>query len=753
MKVTIAALLHDIGKFYQRTGNLLGDKALYQKYIKNGKNYLHSGYTAKFFDENIKETIPDYLNVLDMSAGYHQYSNSIIKKADYIATGHDRKDLSEQILSEYEKIDNEKDNNSITRLDTIFNEINIDKNQVNERYELKLTSAKALLNQKYVEKKLLDASKIEYKNLYNNLELALKEMNDKGYKDYKELHHLLYPIIKENTVTVPGYVDKKGVSTISLFDHLKLTTAIANCLEKDENANYALIDYDISGIQKFIYKVAEGRESKPKVAKHLRTRSFYLSVLTDFIAYYIVNEFGVTYENVLYSSGGRGRILVTKGPNFEEKLKEIAVKIEQAMFKMHNCDISFSIAYTEVDDEGLIKSQIDDLVREGVTFISDKKKKFKSILNNIDLNEENKDFCLCPICFSNKVNNEEVCSFCDTLLKINDRVLTSYDEFIIEYDYLNNDSKAEAIVKVNGLGTIRMYSAKKFVLENVDSYYVSVNNYKIGETKLYAKSNIGSKSFEEIAKNSTGDDKLAVLKMDVDNLGYIFLNGIKQSKETISKNLTLSRMVDYFFSKEIVNICNQPKFKESMYINYAGGDDLVIISPASMVLELVKDINYEFSKFTGYNKSLHISAGIEFFSSKSPVRYSIERAEDNLSESKLQDNKNSFNLLGVTLNNSKMNYLLEEIEVFEKGLLDETLSRSGLYEIYEYIIRSLEVNNSEHAFMRFIPLIAYSIKRNMNEKWFEKLRQIFVVKEVKKEVIEFYKIVFAMALMKTRKRG
>lgn len=51
MRTTLAALLHDIGKFYQRTGISLEKQ--YYRYTKNN-GYYHAGYTAKFIEEYIK---------------------------------------------------------------------------------------------------------------------------------------------------------------------------------------------------------------------------------------------------------------------------------------------------------------------------------------------------------------------------------------------------------------------------------------------------------------------------------------------------------------------------------------------------------------------------------------------------------------------------------------------------------------------------------------------------------------------------
>lgn len=749
MKNTIAALLHDIGKFYQRTETKLGN-GWYQQFVKQNGSYVHGGFTAKFIDENIKSNLPEYSEMLKLSASHHIDNFSIVKKADIIASSHDRKDADLNTINLDEE--NESENFITKRQNIIFNEVSIE-GLINTPYEYSLSKLSDLRVNKNSNLSKQEARK-EYQNLYNEMKKELDEMNKKGYSTYEELHQLIYPIIKEYTTTIPGSTFNQVVPTVSLFDHLKLTTAIVNCLEKTETKDFIFIDYDISGIQKFIYRITEGGESKSNIAKLLRTRSFYLNVLIDFIAYYIVKELGLTYENVLYSSGGRGRILAPKTIDFYEKIKVINTNIEQCIFNMHHGEISFAIKCCEITSEKLMSSSIEDLVNDNFIVISDKKRKFNSIFKDEKFNSVlEADENLCLICNSNSVNEKEYCDFCEKLLEINNKILTTANEFIVEFVYDNLIYNDRLAIKIGNLGTIIFHLTEDFKLSRSNSFYLSINCHFVGETKTYAKSNIGAKSFEEIAKNSLGDPKIAVLKMDVDNLGYIFMKGINGNYDTISKNLTLSRMVDYFFTKKIVEIANKDIYQKSIYINYAGGDDLVIVMPASMSLELVRDINNEFSKFTGLNKSFHISAGLEIFDYNTPVRYAITRAEENLTLSKKQINKNSFSILRTTFSNEKIDDLIAEVDIFTKALVNEDISRNNLYEIYNFILKGLESEKKEQAFMRFIPLIAYTIKRNMKDEWFEKMKNIFVVQNISIETLEYYKVVFSMALMKSRKRG
>ena len=105
---------------------------------------------------------------------------------------------------------------------------------------------------------------------------------------------------------------------ISLFDHSRVTAAIASCLcdlddntiqqllasnnsgqPNDEIVVACLLEGDISGIQRFIYTItARGATSA------LRGRSFYPQLLTDAAARYILHKYDLTVANLIYSGGG-----------------------------------------------------------------------------------------------------------------------------------------------------------------------------------------------------------------------------------------------------------------------------------------------------------------------------------------------------------------------------------------------------------------------------------------------------------------
>ena len=62
-----------------------------------------------------------------------------------------------------------------------------------------------------------------------------------------------------------------------------------------------------------------------------------------------------------------------------------------------------------------------------------------------------------------------------------------------------------------------------------------------------------------------------------------------------------------------------------------------------------------------------------------------------------------------------------------------------------------EYNNIERKYMRFVPHIAYSIQRNIeNSEWKERLKNTFIYKNLTIDEIKKYKIILGYSLMNTR---
>ena len=119
----------------------------------------------------------------------------------------------------------------------------------------------------------------------------------KGITFDEEYLNSLLLVLEANLSYIPSSTSRRELADISLYDHMKMTAAVASCVEQYleersennyrkyllENAKQAydekmflLYSMDISGIQKFIYTIAD-----KGALKGLRARSFYLEIMME----------------------------------------------------------------------------------------------------------------------------------------------------------------------------------------------------------------------------------------------------------------------------------------------------------------------------------------------------------------------------------------------------------------------------------------------------------------------------------------
>lgn len=278
IEVALSGLMHDIGKFYQRTdvcSNLTeAEKDLTP--MANALGYhthLHSGYTSKFFRKYLK-----CFDAFERMTSAHHLTNTddfsrILKDADCIASAIDRKD---------EDNDTEEKNKTgifqVIRLSSIMSEIDFGNERHNAKFKLESFSSGEYPLVNYPIKSKID-SVDEYKTLWNKFIKELKASEEELFKEEitKYTFDRLYSLLYEYATFVPVSTFEGNETFVSLFDHLKLTSAIASCLYLNEsnNNNFVMLEFDVSGIQKFIFKVTEGKDTKRGISKSLRGRSFF----------------------------------------------------------------------------------------------------------------------------------------------------------------------------------------------------------------------------------------------------------------------------------------------------------------------------------------------------------------------------------------------------------------------------------------------------------------------------------------------
>lgn len=176
----------------------------------------------------------------------------------------------------------------------------------------------------------------------------------------------LLALLKKYASTMPSAA-YKSKSDISLYDHSKTTAALAVSrylfnrdgdvkLTQTNDLNcYLAIEGDISGIQKFIFKISSPQEAQSGMSKRLRGRSLYLTLLCDAIATHIAEELELCEANILFCGGGRFTIIGPNTKTAKEKLAEIKSKLNKFFIDEFNAELYLALVSIECCGDDLDK--------------------------------------------------------------------------------------------------------------------------------------------------------------------------------------------------------------------------------------------------------------------------------------------------------------------------------------------------------------------------------------------------------------
>jgi len=369
--IYLAALLHDIGKFYQRadTGSVESSTQL-SEHCKCESTFCpqHNGYythkhvlwTAQFIEDHrdifnklTKAVSTDHDNLMHLAAGHHLGAEQltglgkIIKEADCLSSGMDR-DSETAFHDEQDAIsgwDAFKRKKMTSILETIGKTDEELTNKTNWYHQP--VKALTLENSFFAN---TDKGDPDYVTLWNDFE---KEFSQLQTVTYRALSETLLNLLFKYTITVPA--STVNFPDVSLFDHLKTTAALAVCLydvqisEEHPNKPFLLIGADFSGIQSYIYQIVS-----KYAGKNLKGRSFYLRILSDAVVRYLLKKLELFQANVIYNSGGGFYILAPNTGKIKTKLKSAIDEIEHSLFKSHGTSLFVAIDSIELSKDTLL---------------------------------------------------------------------------------------------------------------------------------------------------------------------------------------------------------------------------------------------------------------------------------------------------------------------------------------------------------------------------------------------------------------
>ena len=691
--IALAGLLHDIGKFGQRA-----EIELREPFKKNIYGYKHSNYTAQI--------LKDYFNDIE---GYHQYAyehhivnqnsdtNSwIVAVADRLASGFER-----EKFEEYNKnIENE--DFKTQRLYGLFNE--------KEEYKIAKLDVKNIF---YAKEKAITN---EYISLWKEFKEDLQKLQQTNGNQITDLLSIDY-LLKRYTTFIPSATTfKKGDNTpikanVPLYDHLKATAIFASTIsllneKKQENIinyyrktkpykekkEFILINGDFFGIQDFIFNEIEAKNA----SKVLRGKSAFVQVLTKVIAYYIVEELGLSLLNIISESAGKFEILAPNNKKVKKKIKIIQKNLNNYFVKEFFGETGLGISS--------IKCGLFDFIEEG---------KYQVLRDNlakeVELTKLNKFDLLnskYEINWDKELNNQNQCFACKKRVgidrdNIEKKVCNSCYRFIQigqeltkkSYLIINKNSGIEIfdgyyIAFVDKKDEIKGYK------NNIAIFDISKSNDFKGFAKWQLSSYVATKyvedenkdnilTFEELALKSCNEDEKGIkalmsLKGDVDNMGQFIRDKKYKITYSFAKYNFFSRMIDYYFSVYVPYIMKE-KYPNT-YTIFAGGDDLFVLGAWDEVLELSKDVRNDFLEFAS-GSPLTFSVGMILTKANKPVNFIATFSENALESAKEIDGKDAISLFGETVRWEDYlddNGLKEELYLIE----DNT---SMLYKLLEFI--------------------------------------------------------------------
>ena len=659
LRITIGGLLHDIGKGLYRASDS-GDHG-------------HSGYVflkdeVGINDQEILDQVRFHhaavLKDADLPSDSPVY---ITYYADNVASAVDRRERPEGAVYGFDKS---------VPLDSVFNILN--GNHGNSHYKAGTLERKEGIHYPVEDAISYDAS--FYKKIKDNLKDIL------GNLEYSERYvNSLLEVLEANLSYISSSTSKKERADISLYDHMKLTSAIGNCVygylrEKGitdyrdylftngrkayEESMFFLLSIDMSGIQAFIYSQYGNKD----VLKNLRSRSFYLEIMMENMIDDLMEEAGLSRTNLIYSGGGHAYLLMQNTASVKETIDAFEQSMNEWLCSWFQADLYAAFGYTSCSANDLRNAEpgsYRNIFKQVSNALSAKKRKRYDAAAILRMNTTKREQGEreCRICHrSDRLVGEDLCEICSGLISLSEGILSNNFFTVLSG---KEDPKAIAIGKDRFL-LAETESQLRERIQKQEGYIRSYckNDMFTGKSlasKLWVGDYSSASTLNDLVKAGAGIRRLGVLRADVDNLGQAIVNGFPEQYQTLSRTATFSRQLSLFFKLHINDLLENGSFsldggsrKRNATIIYSGGDDVFIVGAWKDILEFSIDLYEAFKKFT--RNTLTISAGFNIYKPTYPISYIAEQTGNLEDCSKQMEGKNA-----VTLFEEEHSYHWEEL--------------------------------------------------------------------------------------------
>jgi len=541
------------------------------------------------------------------------------------------------------------------------------------------------------------------------------------------------------------------VPDISLYDHVKVTSAIAVCLwQAKEGAKqpFLLVSGDISGIQRYIFRIKAGTGG---LARRLRARSFDVSVFAEAASLGMLRALGLPLSHRILFAGGKFHLLL---PNTDEALRAIESARRNAtewLFDRSSGELSLSLASVQMSrqDVQVFSESVDRLQAS----LRDEKDRAALPLLAPQGQWDEGSFLLpfavgpeeslCECCRqrggpTREVRGREVpvCDVCHADAQRGRRLPGSRFLVFFESDAGDHATPIGSYSLADAEDTLPTDSV--LVVDMDGTGRAGEGLPLIGSLRarhIPRHANGDAVTFDELSRRSLGRPALGFLKMDVDNLGFIFSQGLKgetADRTSISRVATLSRTLELFFAG-FLNELLETDFPD-VYLVYAGGDDLVAVGPWNIMFDLSARIRQDFRRFTGENPAWTLSAGLAVVGHHTPVLSAVEAADRHLEASKTvpgedivpwplvgqaagKPHKDRITAFGTSIPWDEFPAVMQRAKELLGWLQQDVLNTSKVRRLLIYSDMHHKFQQTgDTRYFQYVPMLVYDLRRNWGEK-------------------------------------
>ncbi len=745
-QVALAGLLHDIGKFQQRA--LWGERKRHEVY---GAEWVktHLLPRLRFLTDQQRNEIAQAIERHHEENPYER-DIRVVQLADRLVSG-------ERIPREGE----ERGDPSTELLLPVFTALHLDHRFLphEERQRWRLATVPLQLDGSIFPQPK-ERVHADYPRLWRQFEQAWQALPDEAptFNEFDAFVMTWLSLLRIYAWCVPSAA-YQSEPDVSLADHLQMTGAMAFCLwhlgdealerlVRDPFADEEvalLIGGDIGGIQRFLYTI-----SSKGAAKSLRGRSAYLSLLSEAVAESLRRHLCLPPCNIIYSSGGHFYMLapLTAQSAFEgwrNRLAELLLgffggelAIVAASVPMKGTD--FRIAADQP------ASPLGQRWRELSAKLSEQKRALwreqaienpQRIFGPFGLGG---DVETCDVCHSEpdqpeglqhygitrpvtqeQKGDEEVlrCSLCQSFEELADKVWQA--QFLLLRPHSREPrGKLGWHTILQALGLELWLDSEReladhyrsgdwvFRLNCPDLSPVSVDGQRIPvigfrfmpqHTPMVGKGDQRRiADLTELSECSKGAPYFGALRMDVDNLGRLFAEGLGGTA-SLSRLATLSRSLSVFFEGYLNAICQEVDGnRQHLYLLYSGGDDLLVVGSWDAVIALAERVRAKFREYVCGNPCVTVSAGTTVHHDKFPLYQAARIAGAFLEAAKeWRAEKNAFGFWGKVVDwDDEQKWLREWHDQLVEWLESRKATRALVFkltriaELYEQLKRQME---------------------------------------------------------------